>query len=126
MGIEDFIRDALYQPNDYVGYHVGRELAELHPDKTIVEGRNWEFQIEAFARAGRCSVVKEKSVFHHTTRNWEGIGTPPTAKSLRTSFSTQFVNGRVKCAAKLLCFKMVGFRKTPHYSTRSRARRSIT
>ena len=80
MGIEDFIRDALYQPNDYVGYHVGRELAELHPDKTIVEGRNWEFQIEAFARAGRCSVVKEKSVFHHTTRNWEGIGTQPTER----------------------------------------------
>ena len=40
MSIENFIRDALYKPNDYIAYHVGRELAELHPGKTILEGRN--------------------------------------------------------------------------------------
>jgi hypothetical protein len=28
MGIENFIKDALHKPNDYVAYHVGRELAE--------------------------------------------------------------------------------------------------
>ena len=51
MGIENFIRDALHQPNDYVPYHVARELAELHPGKTILEGRNWEFDLDAFVRA---------------------------------------------------------------------------
>jgi len=30
LGIENFIEDALYKPNDYIGYHVGRRLAELH------------------------------------------------------------------------------------------------
>jgi hypothetical protein len=35
MGIENFIREAIYKPNDYIAYHVGRELAELYPGKTV-------------------------------------------------------------------------------------------
>jgi hypothetical protein len=72
MGIEKFIHDALHHPNDYVAYHVARELAELHPEKTILEGINWEFDLEAFVRAGKCSVVEQKSVLHHTRIHWEG------------------------------------------------------
>jgi AAA+ superfamily predicted ATPase len=74
MGIEDFIRDALHQPYDYVAYHVARELAELHPGKTILEGTDWEFDLEAFVHDGRCSVVAQKSVFEHTRIDWEGAG----------------------------------------------------
>ncbi len=44
MSIENFIRDALYKPNDYIAYHVGRKLAELHPEKTILEGQNLVFR----------------------------------------------------------------------------------
>ena len=73
MGIEDFIREALYQPSDHVAYHVGRELAELHPGKTIIEGRNWEFDLDAFVRAGKCSVVEQRSVFQHATTEWRGV-----------------------------------------------------
>ena len=72
MGIENFIRDALYQPNDYLAYHVGRELAQLYPGKTILAGKNWEFDLDAFVRAGKCSVVEEKSVFQHTDTEWRG------------------------------------------------------
>ena len=74
MGIENFIRDALHQPYDYVAYHVARELAELHPDKTILEGTDWEFDLEAFVHAGKCSVVEQKSVLNHTRIDWEGRG----------------------------------------------------
>jgi DNA replication protein DnaC len=74
MGIENFIRDALHQPHDYVAYHVARELAELHPEKTILEGTDWEFDLEAFVRAGKCSVVEQKSVLHHTRVDWDGRG----------------------------------------------------
>ena len=80
MGIEDFIRDALHQPYDYTGYYVGRELAELHPDKTIVEGRNWEFDLEAFVRAEQCSVVAQRSVFGNTSTTWVGKGKPRTQR----------------------------------------------
>jgi AAA+ superfamily predicted ATPase len=74
MSMENFIRDALHKPNDYIAYHVGRELAELHPEKTILEGRNWYFDLEAFVRAEKCSVIEEKSVFHHVKTEWEGVG----------------------------------------------------
>ena len=76
MGIENLIRDALHQPRDYVAYHVARELAELHPEKTIVEGKNWEFDLDAFVREGQCSVVEERSVFHHVTTLWESKDKP--------------------------------------------------
>jgi chromosomal replication initiation ATPase DnaA len=77
MGIEDFIRDALHQPSDYVTYHVGRELAEMYPGRTILEGRNWEFNLTAFARSEKCSVIEQKTVFRHVTTQWERAGKKP-------------------------------------------------
>ena len=74
MGIENFIREALHKPNDYIAYHVGRELAELHPGKAVLEGRTGYFDLEAFVRAEKCSVVEQKSVFHHIKTEWEGVG----------------------------------------------------
>jgi hypothetical protein len=74
MTIQNFIRDALYKPNEYVAYHVGRELAEIHPGKTVVEGKTWYFDLEAFVRAGKCSIIEQKSVFHHIRSEWMGAG----------------------------------------------------
>jgi DNA replication protein DnaC len=74
MGIENFIKEAHYKPNDYIGYHVGRELAELHPGKAVIQGQNWYFDLDAFVRASQCSVVEQKSVFHHVTTDWEEAG----------------------------------------------------
>ena len=74
MATENFIRDALYKPNDYIAYHVGRELAELHPGKTIVEGRTAYFDLESFVRAEKCSIIEEKSVFNHVRTEWMGPG----------------------------------------------------
>ena len=77
MGIENFIKDALYKPNDYIAYHVGRELAELHPGKAIIEGETGSFDLEAFVRAEKCSVVHETSIFNHIKTDWEGPGRDP-------------------------------------------------
>jgi hypothetical protein len=74
MTIQNFIRDALYKPNEYVAYHVGRELAEIHPGKTVVEGKTWYFDLEAFVRAWKCSIIEQKSVFHHIRSEWMGAG----------------------------------------------------
>jgi len=74
LGVENFIEDALYKPNDYIGYHVGRRLAELHPDKSVVAGQTWYFDLEDFVRDGHCSVMEEKSVFHQAKTEWEGSG----------------------------------------------------
>ena len=74
MGIENFITDALYKPTDYIAYHVGRELAELHPGKGIIEGETGYFDLEAFVRAEKCSVVNESSIFNHLKTEWRGPG----------------------------------------------------
>ncbi len=93
MVMENFIREALHQPHDYIGYHVARELAEMHPQKTILEGKNWEFDLEAFVRAGKCSVVEQKSVFQHATVYWEDPG-----KKLKPRIENAWLN--VLCAAR--------------------------
>ena len=74
MGLESFIRDALFKPDDYIAYHVGRELAELHPDKTILEGTTGYFDLDAFVRAEKCSIIEEKSVFNDVKTEWNGVG----------------------------------------------------
>ena len=85
--MENFIQDALEKPNDYIAYHVGRELAELHSGKTILEGRTWYFDLEAFVRADKCSVIEEKSVFHHVKTEWEGVG-----KKLKQQIENSWLN----------------------------------
>ena len=74
MTIENFIRDALFKPSEYVAYHVGRELAELHPGKSIVEGENGNFDLESFVRAEKCAIIEEKSIFSHLRTEWRGAG----------------------------------------------------
>ena len=74
MSIENFIRDALHKPHDYIAYHVGRKLAELFPGKTILEGLSGSFDLDAFVRDEGCTVVAEKSVFRHVKMEWEGEG----------------------------------------------------
>src|ERR1044071_952861 len=74
MSMENFIREALYKPNDYIAYHVARELAELHPDKAIIEGQTSYFDVDAFVRDEKCAVVEQKSVFRHVTTEWTGAG----------------------------------------------------
>jgi AAA+ superfamily predicted ATPase len=76
MGKEDFIKDAQFKPDDYIAYHVARELAELHPEKAIIEGQSGYFDLEEFVRAERCSIVSESSVFNHTRTFWDGVGKP--------------------------------------------------
>jgi len=72
--MENFIREALYKPNDYIAYHVARELAELHPEKAIIEGQTSYFDVDAFVRDEKCAVVEQKSVFRHVTTEWTGAG----------------------------------------------------
>lgn len=87
MGIENFIKDALHNPNDYVAYHIGRELAELHPGKGIIEGDTGSFDLEAFARAEKCSIVHETSLFNHIKTEWMGFGKRP-----RRSIENSWIN----------------------------------
>ena len=78
MSMKDFIQEAHTHPRDYIAYHVGRELAELHPGKTILHGQTGSFDLDAFVRAGNCSVVAHKSIFQNSKTIWEGAGIKQT------------------------------------------------
>jgi pimeloyl-ACP methyl ester carboxylesterase len=73
MGIENFISDALCHPSDYISYYVSRKLAELHPDKSIIDSDMCAFDLEAYVRAGLCALVKEPVIFSHVETNWRGM-----------------------------------------------------
>jgi AAA+ superfamily predicted ATPase len=94
MGIENFIEDALHKPNDYIAYHVGRELAELHPGKVILEGETGYFDLEAFLRGEKCKVVHETSIFHHIKTYWDGPGKEPK-QSLENSWLNVLWRGQL-------------------------------
>ena len=72
MDKKDFIKRALYKPNDYIAYHVARELAKLYPEKAIIEGQSWYFDVEEFAEAEKCTIVEQGSIFHHIRTLWDG------------------------------------------------------
>jgi len=74
MGKEDFLEEALDHSRDYVAYHVARKLAKLYPDKAIVQGNNWEFDLEDYVRAEKCSLVNETSFLPEIRTEWEGKG----------------------------------------------------
>ena len=74
MGIENFISTALSYPSDYISYHVSRELAELYPDKAIIDGESCSFDLEDYVRAERCEMVGESAVFNHVPTGWRGPG----------------------------------------------------
>ena len=94
MGIENFIKDALFKPNEYIAYHVGRELAERHPDKSIIEGNTGYFDLEAFVRAEQCSIVAESSVFNHIRTRWRGPRKDPR-QSLENSWLNVLWQGQL-------------------------------
>ncbi len=74
MNWENLISEALRQPPRLTGYFVSRKLAQRLSDKTFVEGSDYSFNLEAFARAGLCAVVNDPLLYCQTTTEWKGLG----------------------------------------------------
>lgn len=74
MGISDFIYDALSKPCDLIGYNVSRELAELYPSRTVVEGCEPNFDLESFGRDEQCSIVSVHAVHKQSKNRWKRVG----------------------------------------------------
>ena len=75
-GMEDFFTDALASAYDLTSYHVSRRLAELFPGKTVLEGDDDAFNLEAYARAGLCEIVSEARPHAQALTEWDGPGRP--------------------------------------------------
>lgn len=51
-----FLHDHLTLPEDARSYHAGAEIAELYPDKVILESADSDFDLYGYAQAGHCTL----------------------------------------------------------------------
>jgi len=51
MDLKELISEALALSSDSIAYFVGRELARLYQNKSIVEGAFCSFDLDGFAKA---------------------------------------------------------------------------
>jgi len=70
MYAQELFSDALREPTPVIGYHVGRHLATLFPDRAMIEGDDWDFQLLDFARAGRCSAIRDETIHGQFAVRW--------------------------------------------------------
>ncbi len=73
MKIKQLIIEALSLPSSAISYHVSQQLATLYPNKTLVEGCDCSFNLEMYARAGKCTIEQKTSVHNQFSSSWDGL-----------------------------------------------------
>lgn len=73
MDIKNLIRQALTLPVTAIAYYVSQQLAALFPNKALVEGSDYSFNLEAYARAGKCAIERETSIHNQISTAWNGL-----------------------------------------------------
>jgi hypothetical protein len=76
MSSENFIISVLNNPTDTIAYSVSKRLAELYPERAVLEGEESAFDVLEFARAGQCKIVDEPHVYNQTRIGWHGAERP--------------------------------------------------
>jgi predicted AAA+ superfamily ATPase len=71
--IKQLIIEALSLPSSAISYHVSQQLATLYPNKTLVEGCDCSFNLEMYARAGKCTIEQKTSVHNQFSSSWDGL-----------------------------------------------------
>lgn len=71
MFLQTFISEALNEPRAAVAYQVSRRLAELFPDRAIVEGDDCDFDLAEYARSGGCVLRREPNVHGQIATGWD-------------------------------------------------------
>lgn len=71
MFLHTFISEALSEPRSAIAYQVSRRLAELFPDRAVVEGDDCDFDLAEYARSGGCTLRREPSVHGQVATGWD-------------------------------------------------------
>ena len=75
MSESDLFDVQLQKPTSAIAYGISRKLAELYPDRAILEARNEWFDLQQFAAAGHCTVAVTPDVHSQIETRWTGPGT---------------------------------------------------
>jgi len=73
MNREQIISEALCLPPDAIDYHVSQHLLTLFPEKSVVQGDDWIFDVDKYARAQLCSFEKKTSIYSQIVTEWQGL-----------------------------------------------------
>ena len=71
MYLDQFFSEALGLPAATIGYHVSRTLAQAFPDRVLIEGYDYDFDLPEYARAGHCALRPEADVHHQFSTMWD-------------------------------------------------------
>jgi AAA+ superfamily predicted ATPase len=73
MQISQLIIDSLALPTPAIAYHVSQNLTTLYPDKTILEGSECSFNLQAYARENLCTIEQVDFIHNQITTGWDGM-----------------------------------------------------
>jgi len=87
MDLKELISEALALSSDSIAYFVGRELARLYQNKSIVEGAFCSFDLDGFAKAELCTMVGTMIVFNQCRADWVSSSKPLEDRSENVFFN---------------------------------------
>lgn len=68
-----FISAALQLPVHAIAYEVSVRLSELYPEKALLHGSEWTFDLEGYARAGHCAIAAYAVPYGHYAVEWDDV-----------------------------------------------------
>ncbi len=72
MRKEQLMREALSLPTNAIEYYVSQILADMYPQKALVEGGDGLFDLEEYAHAGYCSLEKKALIYNQVVSHYRG------------------------------------------------------
>ena len=74
MEKDQIISEMLLLPISAIDYHVGQQLIQFFPDKTLIEGEAGDFNLEGYAQANECALVAKTFLYNQMSISWQGPG----------------------------------------------------
>lgn len=72
MRKEQLIREALSLPGSVIAYYVSQILADMYPQKALVEGPDVLFDLEDYASAGHCALEQKALIYSQVLTHYLG------------------------------------------------------
>lgn len=87
---ETLIAETLVSPLDFKAYYLSRELNTLFPDKSVIQGDEYSFDLEEFSRDNHCTVTTHPGMFHQFVVSFAGLGEGLRQRTERAWFEVEW------------------------------------
>ena len=69
--MEYLVNEAFSMPYNAVAYFISQQLHDAFPERMLVEGSDWNFDLEAYAKAGHCVITARPSPYPQWVTEWD-------------------------------------------------------